>query len=35
MKEGVSSEKVIISFNVDSGSSNDHKPSGGDLCIYR
>ena len=35
MKEGVSNEKVIISFNADSGSSNDHKPSGGDLCIYR
>ncbi len=26
MKEGVSNEKVIISFNADSGSSNDHKP---------
>ena len=31
MKEGVSNEKVIISFNADSGSSNDHKPSGGRL----
>ena len=35
MKEEVSNEKVIISFNVDSGSSNDHKSSSTDLCIYR
>ena len=35
MKEEVSNEKVIISFNVDSVSSNDHKSSSTDLCIYR